>query len=252
MRPDDALVGRLCQTLTVAWASPGRPSAEPGERKVGYWLTLLEEEPCADIPAPTPTPSRILRWVAAILILVSGAVHLVLWSGECQEVKIVGALFLLNVVAAVVVERLAPSSCSRCDAGRHGPSGVLLRSWANATSHPPPNQPRPDRSPGTTACSGGRPRPAAPPIGPRAEPGVLSRWRVEQVEGVGAPVVGVERVAVLGSQPQRLPNRTLEPQPQPQPQPQRTRPRCGCANSPAGMVVLLVCGRWRPRLRSRS
>ena len=56
--------------------------------------------------APTPTPSRTLRWVAAILILVSGAVHLVLWSGEYKEVKIVGALFLLNVAAVVIAVAL--------------------------------------------------------------------------------------------------------------------------------------------------
>jgi len=44
--------------------------------------------------------------VAAILILVSGAVHLVLWSGEYKEVKIVGALFLLNVAAVVIAVAL--------------------------------------------------------------------------------------------------------------------------------------------------
>jgi hypothetical protein len=44
---------------------------------------------------------------------------------------------------------------------------------------------------------------------------VLSRWRVEWVEGVGAPVVGVEGVAVFGGQPQRCSGRMLDPHVQP-------------------------------------
>jgi hypothetical protein len=50
-----------------------------------------------------PVLTRSLRYLAAALVLVSGAVHLVLWLDEYREVSIIGPLFLVNVVAAVVI-----------------------------------------------------------------------------------------------------------------------------------------------------
>jgi hypothetical protein len=47
--------------------------------------------------------SRPLRVLAAALIVVFGGVHLMLWAQEYKDVKIIGILFLLNAVAAVVI-----------------------------------------------------------------------------------------------------------------------------------------------------
>lgn len=43
------------------------------------------------------------RVIVAIAILVSGAVHLKLWSDGMKDISVIGPLFLLNAVAALVI-----------------------------------------------------------------------------------------------------------------------------------------------------
>lgn len=45
----------------------------------------------------------LLRTVTAAAVLVSGAVHLLLWFDGFRDLDVVGPLFLLNAVAAVVI-----------------------------------------------------------------------------------------------------------------------------------------------------
>lgn len=45
----------------------------------------------------------VLRSVTALAVLVSGAVHLKLWSDGYRDIDVIGPLFLLNAVAAVLI-----------------------------------------------------------------------------------------------------------------------------------------------------
>lgn len=45
----------------------------------------------------------LLRTLTAVAVLVSGAVHLLLWFDGFRDLDVVGPLFLLNAVAAVVI-----------------------------------------------------------------------------------------------------------------------------------------------------
>lgn len=45
----------------------------------------------------------LLRWITAAGVLVSGAVHLVLWRDGYRDIDVIGPLFLLNAVAAVII-----------------------------------------------------------------------------------------------------------------------------------------------------
>jgi hypothetical protein len=44
-----------------------------------------------------------LRMLVAAAVLVSGAVHLTLWADGVRDIEVIGPLFLLNAVAAVVI-----------------------------------------------------------------------------------------------------------------------------------------------------
>lgn len=44
-----------------------------------------------------------LRMVVAVAVLVSGAVHLILWADGMRDVSVVGPMFLLNAFAALVI-----------------------------------------------------------------------------------------------------------------------------------------------------
>ncbi len=46
---------------------------------------------------------RIVRLIAAVLILTGGAVHLQLWNGGYKGIRYIGPMFLANVVLSVVV-----------------------------------------------------------------------------------------------------------------------------------------------------
>lgn len=62
--------------------------------------------PAPPAHAPTSRPAHratALRWVAALAVVVSALVHLVLWSGEYRSVPVVGPLFLLQALAGVVL-----------------------------------------------------------------------------------------------------------------------------------------------------
>ncbi len=50
-----------------------------------------------------PPVARSLRYVAAALVLLNGAVHLYLYVREYHRVDIIGPLFLLNAAAAVLI-----------------------------------------------------------------------------------------------------------------------------------------------------
>jgi hypothetical protein len=52
---------------------------------------------------PVPMLTRSLRYLIALLVLANGAVHLILYLDEYREVRIIGPLFLLNAVAAVLI-----------------------------------------------------------------------------------------------------------------------------------------------------
>lgn len=58
-------------------------------------------------PAPGPGPggrsARAWRTVAALGVLVSGVVHVLLWLRGYADIAVVGPLFLLNGVAAAVL-----------------------------------------------------------------------------------------------------------------------------------------------------
>lgn len=55
----------------------------------------------------TRAGSAALRWVAAIAILVSGVVHFKLWwFSHYRVLHVIGPLFLLNAIAAVVIALL--------------------------------------------------------------------------------------------------------------------------------------------------
>ena len=45
----------------------------------------------------------MLRWLTAVAVLVSGAVHLKLWFDGYQDIDVVGPLFMLNAVGALVI-----------------------------------------------------------------------------------------------------------------------------------------------------
>jgi hypothetical protein len=44
-----------------------------------------------------------LRMLVAVAVLVSGAVHLTLWADGVRDIEVIGPLFLLNAVAAVLI-----------------------------------------------------------------------------------------------------------------------------------------------------
>jgi hypothetical protein len=44
-----------------------------------------------------------LRMVVAVAVLVSGAVHVKLWADGVRDINVIGPLFLLNAVAALVI-----------------------------------------------------------------------------------------------------------------------------------------------------
>jgi hypothetical protein len=44
-----------------------------------------------------------MRMIVAAAVLVSGAVHLILWADGVRDVSVIGPLFLLNAVAALVI-----------------------------------------------------------------------------------------------------------------------------------------------------
>jgi len=44
-----------------------------------------------------------LRILVAAAVLVSGAVHLILWADGIRDISVIGPLFLLNAVAALVI-----------------------------------------------------------------------------------------------------------------------------------------------------
>jgi hypothetical protein len=45
----------------------------------------------------------LLRTLTAVAVLVSGAVHLLLWFDGFRDIDVIGPLFLLNAVASVVI-----------------------------------------------------------------------------------------------------------------------------------------------------
>ena len=45
----------------------------------------------------------MLRWLTAVAVLVSGVVHLKLWFDGYQDIDVVGPLFMLNAVGALVI-----------------------------------------------------------------------------------------------------------------------------------------------------
>jgi hypothetical protein len=47
--------------------------------------------------------TMLLRWMTAAAVVVSGAVHLVLWWEGYRDIAVIGPLFLLNAVAALVI-----------------------------------------------------------------------------------------------------------------------------------------------------
>lgn len=52
---------------------------------------------------PRPPVSRVWRWVAAVAVLVSAAVHVLLYLDGYDTVAVVGPLFLLNAVGGAVL-----------------------------------------------------------------------------------------------------------------------------------------------------
>ncbi len=56
-------------------------------------------------PAARPV-ARAWRWVAAVGVLVSAVVHLVLWAQGYSDIPVVGPLFLLNAVGGLVLSVL--------------------------------------------------------------------------------------------------------------------------------------------------
>jgi hypothetical protein len=56
-------------------------------------------------PAAQPL-ARAWRWVAAVGVLVSAAVHLVLWAQGYSDIPVVGPMFLLNAAGGVVLSVL--------------------------------------------------------------------------------------------------------------------------------------------------
>lgn len=51
----------------------------------------------------SPALDRVLRIVAAVLLLVQGGVHLQLWFGGYRGIEIIGPMFLANAAVALVV-----------------------------------------------------------------------------------------------------------------------------------------------------
>lgn len=54
----------------------------------------------------TGVPATVLRWLAADAILVSGYEHYDLWRGGYKLIPVIGPLFVLNFVAAIVIAGL--------------------------------------------------------------------------------------------------------------------------------------------------
>ncbi len=54
----------------------------------------------------TGLPATVLRWLAAAAILVSGYEHYDLWRGGYKLIPVIGPLFVVNIVAAVVIAGL--------------------------------------------------------------------------------------------------------------------------------------------------
>lgn len=46
---------------------------------------------------------QAIRWVTAVAVLVSGAVHLKLWFDGFRDIAVIGPSFLLNAVGALVI-----------------------------------------------------------------------------------------------------------------------------------------------------
>jgi hypothetical protein len=57
----------------------------------------------AKTPFPIRPIARGLRFLGAVLILMNGGVHLYLWHQAYSAVSVIGPLFLLNAVSAVVI-----------------------------------------------------------------------------------------------------------------------------------------------------
>ncbi|CAN5695518.1 hypothetical protein BH24ACT2_BH24ACT2_01060 [soil metagenome] len=51
----------------------------------------------------SPALDRVLRIVAAVLLLVQGGVHLQLWFGGYRGIDVIGPMFLVNAAVALVV-----------------------------------------------------------------------------------------------------------------------------------------------------
>jgi len=60
--------------------------------------------PAAHGRSPVPRPfAAVWRWLAAIAVLASAVVHLVLWAQGYSDISVVGPLFLLNAVGGAVL-----------------------------------------------------------------------------------------------------------------------------------------------------
>jgi hypothetical protein len=82
-------------------SNPSETLARRYER--GLQVCQRYEEVVVSAVIGRPTVARSLRYAAAALVVLNGAVHLYLYVREYHRVDIIGPLFLLNAAAAVLI-----------------------------------------------------------------------------------------------------------------------------------------------------